>query len=133
VPVCHEWEQIGNSVAVILEPQQRLQLRSGADDTASISVGMAGVMTIRLPQDVERSSEAAVRSARFASGDDALTGLLLRKLAQDGQLARSESNRPVTTSDPILGLMRNDVELMDQIVADASRQRREETWREANL
>ena len=35
--------------------------------------------------------------------------------------------------DPILGLMRDDAELMDEIVADAYRQRRDESWRELNL
>ena len=42
MPICPEWEQIGHNVAVILEPQRWLQLRSGADDTASISVGIVG-------------------------------------------------------------------------------------------
>lgn len=37
------------------------------------------------------------------------------------------------TSDPILGLMRNDTQLMDEIVADVYRRRREEKWREIDL
>jgi ferrochelatase len=36
-------------------------------------------------------------------------------------------------ADPILGLMRDDAELMDEIVADAYRHRREDTWRELDL
>jgi hypothetical protein len=42
VPIRLEWEQIGDSVAVILEPQRWLQLKNSADDIASISVVMAG-------------------------------------------------------------------------------------------
>ena len=93
-------------------------------------------MTIHLPQDVKRSIEAAVHGGRFASVDDALTEaarLLLRELAQESHQARPTANGPVTTPDPILGLMRDDTELMDEIVADAYRQRGEETWRELDL
>jgi hypothetical protein len=36
-------------------------------------------------------------------------------------------------TDPILGLMRDDAELMDEIVSDAYRHRWEETWRELDL
>jgi hypothetical protein len=36
-------------------------------------------------------------------------------------------------ADPILGCMRDDAELMDEIVADAYRRRREEIWRELGL
>lgn len=85
-------------------------------------------MTIHLPKDVESSIEAAVHRGRFTSLDDAMVEaarLLLRELA--------EEDRQANPVDPILGLMRNDVELMDEIVADAYRHRREETWREADL
>ena len=37
------------------------------------------------------------------------------------------------TPDPVLGCMRDDAELMDEIVADAYRLRREETWRKFDL
>jgi Arc/MetJ-type ribon-helix-helix transcriptional regulator len=43
-------------------------------------------MTIHLPQDVERSIQAAVYSGRFASVDDAMTQaarLLLREIGQE--------------------------------------------------
>ena len=39
----------------------------------------------------------------------------------------------VPAADPILGCMRDDAELIDEIVADAYRRRREETWRELGL
>jgi hypothetical protein len=36
---------------------------------------------------------------------------------------------PHTDDDPILGMWRDDVELIDQIVDDAMRNRREQPWR----
>ena len=91
-------------------------------------------MTIHLPREVEASIDAAVQRGRFASVDDALTEaarLLLRELDREPQLAGSEAK--ASAADPILGLMRDDVELMDEIVADAYRRRQEETWREVDL
>jgi Arc/MetJ-type ribon-helix-helix transcriptional regulator len=92
-------------------------------------------MTIHLPNDLESRLQAAVHTGRFASLDDAMAEaarLLLRELAQ-----RQQAWTPASTSDPapdpILGLMRDDAELMDEIVADAYRQRRDETWRELDL
>ncbi len=45
--------------------------------------------------------------------------------------ARRAASRP--DADPILGLMRDNAELMDEVVSDAYRHRREETWRELDL
>jgi Arc/MetJ-type ribon-helix-helix transcriptional regulator len=92
-------------------------------------------MTIQLPNDLESRLQAAVHSGRFASLDDAMAEaarLLLRDLAQSQQ-ARPPANTSVSAPDPILGLMRDDAELMDEIVADAYRQRRDESWRELDL
>jgi Arc/MetJ-type ribon-helix-helix transcriptional regulator len=92
-------------------------------------------MTIHLPTDLEGRVQAAVHSGRFASLDDAMAEaarLLLRELAQ-GQQVRPTANTGESAPDPILGLMRDDAELMDEIVADAYRQRRDETWRELDL
>ncbi len=93
-------------------------------------------MTIHLPNDLEGSVHAAVRSGRFASVDAAMAEavrLLLRELS----LGRTPGSPPAATGDsapdPILGLMREDTELMDEIVADAYRQRRDEAWREVGL
>jgi Arc/MetJ-type ribon-helix-helix transcriptional regulator len=86
-------------------------------------------MTVHLPAELETSIHDAVQSGRFASLDDAMAEaarLLLRELA----LSRSSGPPPGPTADPILGVMRDDAELMDEIVAEAYRQRREETWRE---
>ena len=92
-------------------------------------------MTINLPADLESSIQAAVRSGRFASIDDAMAEaarLLLRELRRK-QPAPPPANAGEETPDPFLGLMRDDTELMDDIVADAYRHRREDTWREIDL
>jgi len=91
-------------------------------------------MTIHLPQDLERSLQTAVHSGHFASMDEAIAEaarLLLRalKLDHSGPPPVRDDNPP----DPVLGCMREDAELMDEIVADAYRHRREETWREFDL
>jgi Arc/MetJ-type ribon-helix-helix transcriptional regulator len=91
-------------------------------------------MKIHLPQDVESSLRAAVQSGHFASLDEALAEAARRLLRQLGlgqpppPPARDE-NPP----DPVLGCMREDADLMDEIVADAYRHRGKETWREIDL
>ena len=90
-------------------------------------------MTIHLPQDLESSLQAAVHNGHFASVDDAMAEaarLLLRELKL-GHLPAppARDNHP---SDPVLGCMRDDAELMDEIVADAYRHR-QEPWREIDL
>lgn len=83
-------------------------------------------MTIHLPEDVERSIEAAVHSGRFASAEDALAEAWRAFLRQG----------PSPTSAVGLGsigAMRDAADELDEIVADAYRKRREETWRELDL
>jgi Arc/MetJ-type ribon-helix-helix transcriptional regulator len=90
-------------------------------------------MTIHLPPDIESSIQAAVHDGHFASVDAAMAeavSLLLQKLKL-GQQAQSSLNGG--QADPVLGCMRDDAELMDEIVADAYRRRREDTWREVEL
>lgn len=92
-------------------------------------------MTVHLPPDIERSIEAAVTSGRFASMDDAMTEagrLLLRRIAEEDEQAGPTAKGKAPAKDPILGLMRDDAALMDEIVADAYR-RREEPWRDLDL
>jgi Arc/MetJ-type ribon-helix-helix transcriptional regulator len=92
-------------------------------------------MIIHLPSDLERSIETAVQNGRFASLDDAMAQaarLLLRDLDQKPQ-ASPTSDTTDPGPDPILGCMRDDAELMDEIVADAYRLRRDESWREIDL
>lgn len=89
-------------------------------------------MTIHLPKDIETSIEAAVRGGLFASVDEAVA-----EAWQSLQRARNlPQSKPVTAEaspDPLLGCMRDDAELMDEIVAEAYRKRREEPWREFDL
>jgi Arc/MetJ-type ribon-helix-helix transcriptional regulator len=93
-------------------------------------------VTIHLPPHIESSIEAAVRSGRFASLDDAMTEaatLLVQRLEQEARakpLAAAADDLP---PDPILGLMRDNAELMDEIVANAYRRRREDKWQDIDL
>jgi Arc/MetJ-type ribon-helix-helix transcriptional regulator len=89
-------------------------------------------MTITLPNELESSIQAAVQSGRFASVDDAMAEaarLLLRELER-GQLAERPSNANDPGPDLFLGSMRDAADELDEIVADAYRKRREETWRD---
>jgi Arc/MetJ-type ribon-helix-helix transcriptional regulator len=81
-------------------------------------------MTIHLPPVIESSIQAAVHSGHFASVDDAMTeaaSLLLQKLNLGQQQTKPSINGG--NADPVLGCMRDDAELMDEIVADAYRHR----------
>ncbi|MGE3820879.1 MAG: hypothetical protein AB7I30_15810 [Isosphaeraceae bacterium] len=85
-------------------------------------------MTITMPPEGEKSILAAVRSGRFASVDEAMAEaarLLIRELSRK-PLAPPPTDAGDESPDPFLGLMRDDAELMDEIVADAYRQRRED-------
>jgi hypothetical protein len=67
-------------------------------------------------------------SGRFRSEDEVILEALERyRQAQQPSIPSTEP------PDPVLGCMREDAELMDEIVADAYRHRREETWREIKL
>jgi len=88
-------------------------------------------MTIHLPKELESSIEEAVHSGHFASLDAAMAEaarLLLLELSRKPAPVRDS-----TADDPLLGLMRDDAALMDEIVADAYRHRREDKWREFDL
>ena len=92
-------------------------------------------MTITLPNDLESRVLAAVQMGRFASVDDAMVEaarLLLREL-DGGPQSGPQGIANGVSPDPILGCMHADAELMDEIVADVYRQRRDETWRELDL
>jgi Arc/MetJ-type ribon-helix-helix transcriptional regulator len=79
--------------------------------------------------------QAAVQSGRFASVDDAMAEaarLLLRELDR-GPQAQSPDNTGDPGPDPFLGSMRDAADELDEIVADAYRKRREETWRDITV
>ena len=86
-------------------------------------------MTIHLPPHIENSIQAAVQSGYFASMDEAMTEaatLLLEQLRQrQAQVKPSAELSP----DPLLGLMQDHAELMDEIVEDAMRHREQQPWR----
>ena len=89
-------------------------------------------MTIRLPGDLERRVQAAVYHGRFASVDDAMAEaarLLLREI-ELGQRAKPSETACDPGPDLFLGSLRDAAEELDEIVADAYRKRREETWRD---
>ena len=86
-------------------------------------------MMITLPDELERSVQAAVHSGRFASVDDAMTEavrLLLRELDLRKQPAASDAANPGLGS---IGAMRDDADLLDQAVEHAMRVREERPWR----
>ena len=76
-------------------------------------------MTFQIPIDLETTIRSAVQGGRFASVDEAMTEAARL-------LVREHKIEPVTDQvdaidpdhDPILGLFKDDAELMDQIVAD---------------
>ncbi len=86
-------------------------------------------MTIHLPPHIESSIQEAVHSGHFASMDEAMTKaatLLLQQLQQkQAQVKPSAEASP----DPLLGLMQDHAELMDEIVEDAMRHREQQPWR----
>ena len=93
-------------------------------------------MTIHLPQELESSIRAEVLSGQFASEDDMVAAAVRDYLLRHRQPSPA-SQQPAAladaTPDPILGLMRDDTDLMDEIVAEAYRRRRDEPWRDTGL
>jgi Arc/MetJ-type ribon-helix-helix transcriptional regulator len=91
-------------------------------------------MTIHLPKELESSIEAVVHSGYFTSVDEAM--------AEAARLLLRSYKRPVPTADaatspdPVLGSigsMHEDADLLDEIVADAYRRRREDQGRGFDL
>ncbi len=85
-------------------------------------------MMIQLPEHLQRYVHDQVLAGRFRTEDD----VILDALECHRQAQQPPSAAP-PTPDPVLGCMREDAELMDEIVADAYRHRREDTWREIDL
>jgi Arc/MetJ-type ribon-helix-helix transcriptional regulator len=85
-------------------------------------------MTINLPKELESSVRAEVLSGHFASEDDMIAAALQEYFRQHGtpQAAQAEEGH-----DPLLGLMSDHAELMDEIVEDAMRHREQQPWRMA--
>ncbi|OJW20686.1 MAG: hypothetical protein BGO49_03675 [Planctomycetales bacterium 71-10] len=79
-------------------------------------------MTIKLPDDLERSIREAVDSGRFASLDEAMA-----------EAARRLLHQLDATADGSIGAMRDAADELDAIVADAYQARRGESWRDLPL
>jgi Arc/MetJ-type ribon-helix-helix transcriptional regulator len=87
-------------------------------------------MTIRVSKDVENAINAAVLSGQFASAD-AMIDQLVREYARGHPARRGGSGARANLGS--IGAMRDSADELDEIVADAYRGRREETWRELDL
>ena len=88
-------------------------------------------MTINLPKDLERFIRAEVRSGHFASEEDAIAEavrLMKRQLSHEAAKPPVLS-QPATAPDRVLGAMRDAADDMDEIVANAMRQREQQPWR----
>ncbi len=91
-------------------------------------------MKIVLPEELEQSIRAEVQSGQFTSADDLVAQAVRVFLHHPADSPiKSESVAAGGGPDPILGLMRADLELMDEIVADAYRQRQTAGWREVDV
>jgi Arc/MetJ-type ribon-helix-helix transcriptional regulator len=94
-------------------------------------------MMIHLPKALKSSIEAAVHNGHFASVDDAMAEaarLLVRNLERAlPPVARTGVVQPPDRALGSIGAMHEDAELLDEIVADAYRRRREDKRREFDL
>jgi Arc/MetJ-type ribon-helix-helix transcriptional regulator len=90
-------------------------------------------VTINLPDDLERFLRAEVHSGHFASEDDAVAAavrLLRCHRKQPGTMApNADLAAAPGIPDPLLGALRDAADEMDEIVADAMRQREQQPWR----
>jgi hypothetical protein len=80
-----------------------------------------------------QGSLVAMRDADDELDEAVAHAMRLRESSRNQPPTASSANAGEDTPDPILGLMRDDAELMDEIVADAYRRRREEKWRDIDL
>jgi Arc/MetJ-type ribon-helix-helix transcriptional regulator len=87
-------------------------------------------VTINLPEDLESSVRTEVLSGHFASADDAVAEIVRdyfrRRTGQPPVQPAPVEGTPALGS---IGAMRDAANELDEIVADAMRKRREETWR----
>lgn len=89
-------------------------------------------MTINIPPEIETSILAAVRDGRFRSVDEAVAAAWLEWNCKHPE-SPSPGGEADPGPDPIMGLWHDCADEMDEIVADAYRQRRRPSWRELDL
>jgi Arc/MetJ-type ribon-helix-helix transcriptional regulator len=80
-------------------------------------------MEIHLPEDLQRFVHDQVRAGRFPSEDQ----VVCAALRQFQRVQQPAAAQPVP--DPWLGSMREDAEMLDEIVEEAMRIREERPWR----
>lgn len=81
-------------------------------------------MEIQLPEDLERFVRDEVRAGRYASEEE-----IVRRALEQLQQARRAPTADQPTPDPWLGSMRDDAEVLDEIVEEAMKIREERPWR----
>jgi putative addiction module CopG family antidote len=79
---------------------------------------------IHLPEDLQQFLRDQVASGRFASEDEVVREALVRF-----QQTQQSVLHPPLTTDPLLGSMRDDAELLNQIVEEAMRSRKSQPLR----
>ena len=90
-------------------------------------------MTINLPDDLERFIRAEVQRGHFASEDAAVAEavrLLRRQRAQAAPATPAVGEPGAAPGDPVLGALRDAAGEMDEVVAEAMRQREQQPWRQ---
>lgn len=80
-------------------------------------------MTIHLSKDAENAINAAVQSGRFASAAAMIDRLVLEDAQRHPPVAASSS------SQGLIGALRDDAELLDQAVEHVMKVREERPWR----
>ena len=86
-------------------------------------------MTIHLPKDLETSLEAEISSKHFSSADNAIAEIVrdyFRRRTAQSLVNRGSEAKPSLGS---IGARRDSADELDEIVADAMRKRRSESWR----
>ncbi|CAN5476138.1 hypothetical protein BH10PLA2_BH10PLA2_26590 [soil metagenome] len=90
-------------------------------------------MTSKLPEDLEGFIRAEVEKGHFASEEAALieaVQLLRNRVGPEAIKQPKNLVMPtIEADDPLLGVMRDASDEMDQIVAEAMRLRKHQAWR----
>ena len=81
-------------------------------------------MNVQLPEDLQRFIKSQIASGCCLSEDDVIRQALVLLRAQEAAKERSLEQRPTPQAGGMIGLFRDEPELMDQIVQDAMRDRR---------
>jgi Arc/MetJ-type ribon-helix-helix transcriptional regulator len=90
-------------------------------------------MTIHLPDDLEHFLRAEVHRGHFASEEEAIAEavrLLRHQLSQTAKTTPgTDAVSSASTSDPLLGALRDAADELDEIVAEAMKHREQQLWR----